>query len=96
MRGDRSLGGGPSGDPGTTLGQRGAKVPAQCPRLLTSPVAGRMRHHSALHGRVCPGPADTQPHGSHKARPQESSSGTKDPALQSGLRGATQTQARPG
>lgn len=61
MRWDRSLGGGPSGDPGITLGQRGAKVPAQCPRLSTSPAAGRVRHHSALHGRVCPGPADTQP-----------------------------------
>ena len=61
MRGDGSLGGSPSGDPGTTLGQHGAKVPAQCPGLLTSPVAGHVRHHSALHGRVCPGPADTQP-----------------------------------
>lgn len=61
MRGDRSLGGGPSGDRGTTLGQRGAKVSAQCPRLSTSPATGCVRHHSALRGRVCPGPAVTQP-----------------------------------
>lgn len=86
---------GPRDHPGTAWCQGPSSVPwaldkssrrARAPSLSAARqgLPGPSRHPAA------------QPHGSHKARPQESSLGTEDPALQAGLRGATQAQAQPG